>query len=90
MRVGGILVRPFNRSGFAIVRADIAHDFAIQIFDRSKDPAGNEIALDFREPDFDLIEPRRIGRRVMDAYFRVARQKNRRPPWFYARSGYRK
>ena len=43
--------------GFAIVGADIAHDFAIQIFDRSKDAAGNEIALDFREPNFDLIEP---------------------------------
>src|SRR6202790_3555440 len=73
--VGSILVRPFNRSGFAIVGADIAHDFAIQIFDRSKDAASNEIALDFREPNFDLIEPRRIGRRVMNAYFRVTSQK---------------
>jgi hypothetical protein len=61
--------------GFAIVEADIAHDFAIQIFDRSKDAASNEIALDFREPNFDLIEPRRIGRRVMNAYFRVTSQK---------------
>src|SRR6202047_794906 len=73
--VGSILVRPFNRSGFTIVGADKAHDFAVQIFDRSKDAAGNEIALDFREPDFDLIEPRRIGRRVMNAYFRVTSQK---------------
>ena len=55
--IRSVLIRPFNRMGFAIVGADIAHDFAIQIFDRGKDAAGNEIALDFREPDFDLIEP---------------------------------
>ena len=65
--VGSILIRPFNRSGFAIVGADVAHDFAGQIFDRSKDPACDEVALDFREPDFDLIGPGGIGRRVMDA-----------------------
>ncbi len=69
-------IRPFNRMGFAIVGADIANMILrSQIFDRSKDAASNEIALDFREPDFDLIEPRRIGRRVMDAYFRVTSQK---------------
>src|SRR6202166_5253597 len=54
---------------------DLTHDFAVQIFNRSKDAAGNEIALDFREPDFDLIEPRRIGRRVMNAYFCMTNQK---------------
>src|ERR1700686_1732553 len=73
--VGSILVRPFNRSGFAIVGADIAHDFAVQIFDRSKDAPSDEIALDFREPDFDLIEPRRIGRRVMNTHLRMTSQK---------------
>src|SRR6478672_3195259 len=73
--VGSILIRPLNRSGFAIVGADVAHDFAGQIFDRSKDPACDEVALDFREPDFDLIKPGGIGRRVMDTYFRVSRQK---------------
>src|SRR6185312_6362115 len=73
--VGSILIRPLNRSGFAIVGADVTHDFAVQIFDRSKDSACDQIALDFREPDFDLIEPGGIGRRVMDTYFRVARQK---------------
>jgi hypothetical protein len=41
--VGSILVGPFNRSGFAIVGADRAHDFAVQIFDGSKDAAGDEI-----------------------------------------------
>ena len=73
--VGSILIRPFNGSGFAIVGADVAHDFAGQIFDRSKDPACDEVALDFREPDFDLIEPGGIGRRVMDADLRVTGQK---------------
>jgi hypothetical protein len=33
-------------------------------------------SLDFRVPDFDLIEPRRIGRRVMNAYFRMTSQKS--------------
>ena len=80
--VGSVLVRPFNRSGFAIVGADIAHDFAVQIFDRSKDAAGNEVALDLGEPDFDLIEPRRIGWRVMNAYLRVTSQKIADRPGF--------
>ena len=31
----GVLIRPLNRTGFAIVGADIAHSFAIQIFGRS-------------------------------------------------------
>ena len=31
--------------------------------------------MDFREPDFDLVEPRRIGRRVMNAHLRMTSQK---------------
>ena len=78
-----------GRAGFAIVGADIAHDFAVQIFDPSKDAACDEIALNFREPDFDLIEPRRICRRVMNAHLGMTSQIIR-PPWSYARSSYRR
>jgi hypothetical protein len=31
-----------------------------------KIPPSNDIALNFGKPDFDLIKPARIGRRVMD------------------------
>ena len=75
MRLEASFVGPFDRDGFAVVGANITHDFSVQIFDGGKDAAGNEITLDFREPDFDLVEPRRIGRRVMNAHLRMTSQK---------------
>jgi hypothetical protein len=35
--IGGVFVRPFNGCCFAIVGADVAHNFAIEIFDRAED-----------------------------------------------------
>ena len=55
--IGGVFVRPFNGCRFAIVGADVAHNFASEIFDRTEDAPGDEVSLDFGEPDFDLIEP---------------------------------
>jgi hypothetical protein len=75
MAVGSILVRPFDWGGFTVVGANIAHDFSVQIFDRGEDAAGNQITLDFREPDFNLVEPWGVGRRVMNAHFRMTGQK---------------
>ena len=42
-------MRPFNGCCFAIVGADVAHNFAIQILDRTENAAGDEVSLDFGE-----------------------------------------
>ena len=73
--IGGVFVRPFSGCCFAIVGADVAHNFAIEIFDRTEDAAGDEVSLDFGEPDFDLIEPGGISGRVMNTHLGVASQK---------------
>jgi hypothetical protein len=71
----GVFVRPFDRPCFAIVGADVAHDFAVEIFDRTEDAAGDEVALDFGKPDFDLVEPGGVGGRVMNPHFGMTSQK---------------
>ena len=62
----GISVGPFERLGAFVVNFDIASDFAGEVGFGSKDAAGDQIALNFGEPDFDLIEPGRVGRCVME------------------------
>ena len=46
--------------------ADIAHDLAVEVGLGFEDAACNEVSLDLGEPDLDLIEPRGIGRGVME------------------------
>ena len=58
----GIVVGPLDRLGIAVVMTDVALDFACEVRDGDKDSAGNDIALDLGEPEFDLVEPGRIGR----------------------------
>ena len=43
--------------------------------DRTEDAAGDEVALDFGQPDFDLIEPGGVSGRVMNTHFGVTSQK---------------
>src|SRR5262245_54775440 len=62
----GISVGPFERLGAFVVGFDIASDFAGEVGFGSKDAAGDQIALNFGEPDFDLIEPGRVSRCVME------------------------
>ena len=56
------MVGPSEGSGIFVVLADVAHELAGEVVDRGEDAAGNDVALDFGEPQFNLIEPRRIGR----------------------------
>ena len=61
----GIGVFPAEWFGVGRVSADIALEFAGQIGYRRKDTAGDHVAFDPCEPDFDLIEPGRVsGREV--------------------------
>jgi hypothetical protein len=52
-----VSVSPFDGGGGFVVLADVAHELLFEVFDRGKDAAGNDIALNLGEPDFDLIEP---------------------------------
>ena len=45
---------------------DSASDFPSEMDFGSKDAAGDQIALNFGEPDFDLVKSGRVGRCVMD------------------------
>ena len=53
---------------------DVAHQFPAQVGDRGEDAPRRDVALDLREPEFDLIEPRRIRRRVMEMDGRMCHQ----------------
>ncbi len=66
--MGEVAVGHLKGAAFFVVMADVAHEFAREIVDRSKDAAGNDVALDLGEPEFDLIEPRGIGRSEMQAH----------------------
>jgi hypothetical protein len=46
--------------------AGVAHDFAMEIGLRVEDPTCDEVPLDFREPDLNPVEPRGIGRGIME------------------------
>jgi hypothetical protein len=61
-----VFVGPLEGEGSFIVMADVAHDFAVEITGGVEDAPGNEIPLNFREPDLDLIEPRGVGRGIME------------------------
>ena len=61
-----ISVGPFEGLGAFVVDFDIASDFAGEVGFGSKDAAGDQIALNFGEPDFNLIEPGRVSRGVME------------------------
>src|SRR3989338_8756315 len=53
---------------------DIAHQLPTQVGDRGEDAPRRDIALDLGEPEFDLIEPGRIGRREVEMDERMRHQ----------------
>ncbi|SPK77026.1 protein of unknown function (plasmid) [Cupriavidus taiwanensis] len=62
---GWIIVLPLDWLGILVVLTDIAHQLAIQVLHRSEDASCDHIALNARKPVLDLIEPGRVGRRVV-------------------------
>lgn len=46
--------------------ANVSHQLSAKIISRSKDASGNAIPLDLTEPEFDLVQPGAVGRRVVD------------------------
>jgi len=66
-----ILISPAEgRRGF-VVLLDVANELSRQIGFGSEDSSSNDMALNFGKPDFDLIEPARIGRSVMNPNGRI-------------------
>jgi hypothetical protein len=54
---------PRTRFGSLDVLADVSHELSAQIGDGGEDATGDDVALDPREPQFDLVEPGRVSRR---------------------------
>jgi hypothetical protein len=52
-----VRVSPLKGSGSLIVGFNVAHELAAQVGNGFEDSAGNNVALDFGEPVFDLVEP---------------------------------
>ena len=74
--LGGISIAPSERDGRFVVVADVTHDFPGEICLGFEDAASNDVALDFGEPDFDLIEPRRVSGREVKMDMRVRAQES--------------
>ena len=66
-----ILVSPPEGCCGFVVLLDVADELSRQIGFGSEDSSSNDMALNFGKPDFDLIEPARIGRSVMNPNGRI-------------------
>ena len=53
-------VGPADRFRIGVVARDVAPDLPRQVWDRREDPPGEQVSLDLRKPEFDLVEPRRV------------------------------
>ena len=65
--MSGVTIGPLERLGVGIVGTDVAHDLSFEIVSRREDAASDQVTLDLRKPDFDLVEPGRVGRCVVDS-----------------------
>ena len=72
---GGRRVSPFDGSSSFVVMPDVTKDFSSEIVDGGKDASGDDLSLNFGEPDFDLVKPRRIGGRKINADLGMMGQK---------------
>lgn len=68
-------VSPFDGSSSFVIMPDVTKDFSSEIVDGGKDASRDDLSLNFGEPDFDLVKPRRIGGRKMNADLGMMGQK---------------
>ena len=61
-----IFVDPTDWRGGLIVVTNVAHQLAREILYRSEDTSGNNVTLNLREPNFDLVKPAGVGRGIVD------------------------
>ncbi len=67
----GVGIFPANGLSALGVKPDVAHDLGCEVVDGGEDAACDNIALDFGEPDFDLIEPGGVGGSVVQLQTRM-------------------
>ena len=72
--MGRIAVTPSNRFRRLVVVPDVPANLPREVSHGRKDAPGEEISFDLREPEFDLIEPRRVRRREMQPHIGVRDQ----------------
>ena len=65
--MGAVPIGPLERFGVGIVGTDVAHDLSFEIVSGPEDAASDQVTLDLREPDFELVEPGRVGWCVVDS-----------------------
>jgi hypothetical protein len=58
----------------SVIAMDISTNLAGQVGDGGKDAAREQVSLDLRKPELDLVEPGRIGRREMQPHVRMLKQ----------------
>ena len=66
-----ILISPVEGGCGFVVLLDVTKELSRQVSFGSENSSINDRALNFGEPDFDLVEPTRIGRRVMEPNCRI-------------------
>jgi len=53
---------------------DVVHEFSLQVGNGGEHTAGDDIALGLAEPQFNLVQPRRVGRSEVQVNLRMRRQ----------------
>ena len=69
-----ILISPVEGCGGFVVLLDVTKELSRQVRFGGEDSSSNDRALNCGKPDFDLVEPTRIGRRVVEANCRIGVQ----------------
>ena len=55
-----------------MVFADVANELTLETLHGIEDASGNNIAINFGKPNFDLVDPIRVGWGIMDPYSGVS------------------
>ena len=69
-----ILISPVEGCGGLVVLLDVTKELSRQVRFGGEDSSSNDSTLNFGKPDFDLVEPTRIGRRVVEPNCRIGVQ----------------
>ena len=73
--MGRITVDPLHGFGCEVVLANVSHEFALEVSHGGEYAAGDHVALNLREPQFHLVEPRGVSRGVMQMHVGMLVQK---------------
>src|SRR6201989_3696365 len=69
-----ILISPVEGCGGFVVLLDVTKELSREVSFGGEDSSSDDSALNFGKPDFDLVEPARIGRRVVESNCRMGLQ----------------